>query len=60
MSTMLKWAIVFLVISLIAALYGFTGISAGAADIARILFFVFLAICVVLFLLGLTVYKSIP
>jgi uncharacterized membrane protein YtjA (UPF0391 family) len=59
MSTMLKWAIVFLVISLIAALFGFTGISAGAADIARILFFVFLVICAVLFILGLTLFKSV-
>jgi uncharacterized membrane protein YtjA (UPF0391 family) len=59
MSTMLKWAILFFVISLIAGLFGFAGISQGAADISRILFFVFLAICVVLFLLGLTVYKSV-
>ena len=59
MSTMLKWAIVFFVISVVAALFGFTGIAQGSADIARILFFVFLAICVVLFLLGLTVYKSV-
>ena len=59
MSTILKWAIVFFVISLVAALFGFTGIAAGSADIARVLFFVFLAICVVLFVLGLTVYKSV-
>lgn len=59
MSTMLKWAVAFLVISLIAALFGFTGISQGAADISKVLFFVFLAICVVLFVLGLTVYKSV-
>ncbi len=59
MSTLLKWALVFFVISLIAALFGFTGISAASADVARILFFVFLAICVILFVLGLTVYKSV-
>jgi uncharacterized membrane protein YtjA (UPF0391 family) len=44
---MLRWAIIFLVISLIAGALGFTGIAAGAARIAKILFGVFL----VLFLL---------
>ena len=38
---MLHYAIVFLVIALIAALFGFGGIAAGAVEIARILFFVF-------------------
>ena len=59
MSGLLKWAVVFLVISLIAALFGFTGIAAGSADIARVLFFIFLAVCVALFVLGLTVFKSV-
>jgi uncharacterized membrane protein YtjA (UPF0391 family) len=59
MSDLLKWALAFFVISLIAALFGFGGIASGAADIARILFFVFLGICVVLFLLGLFVVKSV-
>ena len=59
MSSILKWAIVFFVISLIAALFGFGGIAEGAADVSRILFFVFLAICVLLFVLGLTVYKRV-
>lgn len=59
MSTILKWAIVFFVISLIAALFGFGGIAEGAADISKVLFVVFLAICAVLFILGMTVYKSV-
>lgn len=59
MSGLVKWALIFLVISLIAALFGFGGIAAGAADIAKVLFFIFLAICVVLFVLGVTVYKSV-
>ena len=57
--SLLKWALIFLVISLVAALFGFGGIAAGAADIARFLFFVFLAICVLLFVLGLTVFRSV-
>ena len=35
---MLKWAIIFAVIALIAGAFGFTGIAAGAAGIAKILF----------------------
>ena len=36
---MLKWALIFFVISIIAGVLGFTGISAGAATIAKWLFF---------------------
>jgi len=59
MSALLKWAALFFVISLIAALFGFTGIAEGSADIARVLFFVFLAICAILFILGLTVFNAV-
>lgn len=33
---MLYWTVVFFVIALIAAIFGFTGIAAGAASIAKI------------------------
>lgn len=36
---MLRWAVVFLVLALFAALFGFAGIAAAAAGIARILFY---------------------
>jgi uncharacterized membrane protein YtjA (UPF0391 family) len=49
---MLHYAVVFLVIALIAALFGFGGIAAGAVGIAKILFFVFLIMAVVAFLFG--------
>jgi len=50
---MLKWALIFLVISIIAALFGFTGIAAGAATIAKWLFFIAIAIFIVFLVLGL-------
>lgn len=50
---MLHYAIVFFVIALIAALFGFGGIAAGAAGIAKILFFGFLLVAVVMFLMSL-------
>ena len=49
---MLGWAITFLVLGLIAAVLGFTGIAGAAIGIAKILFFVFLVIFVVMLLMS--------
>jgi uncharacterized membrane protein YtjA (UPF0391 family) len=49
---MLNYAVSFLVIALIAALFGFTGIAAGAVEIARILFFVFIILFVASLIMG--------
>ena len=48
---MLHYAIVFLIVALIAAVFGFGGIAAGAAGIAKVLFVVFLIGAVVSFLM---------
>jgi uncharacterized membrane protein YtjA (UPF0391 family) len=50
---MLRWAIVFLVIALIAALFGFGLVAGVAYDAAKILFFVFIVLAVLSFLGGL-------
>ena len=50
---MLRLALFFLVVSLVAALFGFGGISAAAADIARILFFIAIVVFLVLLVAGL-------
>jgi uncharacterized membrane protein YtjA (UPF0391 family) len=42
--TMLGWALTFLVIALIAAVFGFGGIAVASAGIAKLLFFVFLVL----------------
>jgi uncharacterized membrane protein YtjA (UPF0391 family) len=44
---MLNWAVVFFVLALVAAFFGFGGIAAGAAGIAKILFFAFLVLAAV-------------
>ena len=44
---MLHYAVVFLVIALIAAFLGFGGIAAGAVEIAKLLFFVFVVMAIV-------------
>jgi uncharacterized membrane protein YtjA (UPF0391 family) len=50
---MLRWAAIFFVIAIVAALLGFTGVAGAAANIAVFLFYLFVAIFVVLLLLGL-------
>jgi uncharacterized membrane protein YtjA (UPF0391 family) len=52
-SVMLRLALFFLVVSLIAALFGFGGIAAAAAGIARILFFIFIVVFLALLVAGL-------
>jgi uncharacterized membrane protein YtjA (UPF0391 family) len=49
----LHYSLVFFVIALVAALFGFGGIAAGAVEIAKILFFVFLAVTAITLILGL-------
>jgi uncharacterized membrane protein YtjA (UPF0391 family) len=49
---MLHWAVVFFVIALIAAVFGFGGIAANAAGIAQILFFIFLVLFVLSLIFG--------
>jgi uncharacterized membrane protein YtjA (UPF0391 family) len=49
---MFRWAIVFLMVPLIAGVFGFTGIAGTAANIAWILFIVGLILAVVFFLFG--------
>jgi uncharacterized membrane protein YtjA (UPF0391 family) len=56
---MLKWAAIFAVIALVAGLLGFGGIAGAAWGVAKLLFWVFVAIAVVLFILGLTVYRKV-
>lgn len=50
---MLQWALIFLVVALIAGAMGFGGIAIISVDIARILFFVFLVLFVVSLVAGL-------
>ena len=49
---MLNWTVTFLIIALVAAVFGFTGIAASAAYFAKILFFVFIVAFIISFLTG--------
>lgn len=49
---MMRWAIIFLVVALVAAVLGFGGIAGTAAHFAVILFWIAVAIAVIMFLFG--------
>jgi uncharacterized membrane protein YtjA (UPF0391 family) len=55
--TILKWALIFFLVSIVAGILGFTGVSEATADIARFLFYVFVVIFLVLLILGLTIFR---
>jgi len=44
---MLSWALLFLCIAIVAAIFGFTGIAAGATLIAKWIFLVFIVLFLV-------------
>jgi len=50
---MLYYALVFFIIALVAAVFGFGGIAAGAVEIAKILFFIFLIVALVTAIMSL-------
>jgi len=49
---MLRLAVTFFIIAIIAAVLGFTNIAGSAVEIAKILFFIFLVLAVVSFIFG--------
>ena len=52
---LLKWAIIALVISVLAGAFGFTRLEQGAAKVAKLLFVIFLALFVVILILSFTI-----
>jgi len=49
---MLKWALIFFVISLVAGFFGFTGVASGAKSIAKMLFFIAIVIFLIVLIFG--------
>jgi uncharacterized membrane protein YtjA (UPF0391 family) len=56
---MLYWAFVFLVIGVIAALFGFTGVAGAALGIAKFLAGLFVIVFLVLLILGLSAARRV-
>ncbi len=57
---MLRWALIFFIIAIIAAVFGFGGIAVGAAAIAKVLFFIFVVLFVAALIAGLVRGGSPP
>jgi len=57
---MLRWAVIFFIVAIIAAVFGFGGIASGATDIARVLFFLFLIVFLVSLVMGLATGRRPP
>ena len=55
---MLRWAVIFFVIAIVAAIFGFGGIAAGASSIAKVLFFIFIVLFLLSVIFGRSVRKS--
>ncbi len=49
---MLYWALIFLIVAIIAAAFGFSGIAATSAGIAQVLFYIFIALFVIAMLVS--------
>jgi uncharacterized membrane protein YtjA (UPF0391 family) len=57
---MMRYSVLFLVVAIVAALLGFTGIASSAAWIAQTLFFVFLALFLVMLIASFVQEARIP
>lgn len=56
---MLYWAFLFLIIGVIAAILGFGGIAGAAIGIAKVIFFIFIALFILFRILGFTVFRRL-
>ena len=55
---MLKYALIFLIVAIVAGLFGFTEVAMAASDIARVLFFIFIVLFAVSLIFGLMGRRS--
>ena len=56
---MIKWAIIFFLISIVAGFFGFTGVASGARTIAKWLFFIALVIFMIVLVFGVMLGKLV-
>lgn len=57
---MLRWAVVFLIISVIAAVFGFSGLSDSTSDVAQVLFYIFLGVFALTLMMCLIAGDKLP
>lgn len=52
---MLAWILFFFIVSVIAGWFGFTGTAKASAGIAKVLFFIFLVMFIILLIFGVLI-----
>jgi uncharacterized membrane protein YtjA (UPF0391 family) len=57
--SLLRWALILAVVSIVAAIFGFTDVSTAAADVAKFLFFVFVTLTVLVLAAAVFFYKRV-
>ncbi len=55
---MLKWAVIFFVVALIAALFGYSGMAGTAASVAEILFFASIVLAIAMLVAALVSHRG--
>ncbi len=56
---MLRWALIFFVISVIAGFFGFTGVASGARSISKTLFFIAIIVFLIFVVLAFTIGNAV-
>ena len=56
---MLKWAAVFLLIAVVAGIFGFTGVEEASASIAKVLFGIFMVLFLGAIFIGLAIGRGL-
>ena len=56
---MIKWAIIFFIISVVAGWLGFSGVASGTRTVAKVLFFIALAVFLVVLVFGVFLGKLV-
>ena len=57
---MLRLALMFFIVAIIAAVFGFGGVAAASADIAQLIFFIFVALLVIALVFGIIDRRAGP
>ncbi len=58
-TVVLKWAIIFAIVAVIAGALGFGGVAGTFAFLAKALFFLFAVVCILFLVLGFTIAKKV-
>jgi uncharacterized membrane protein YtjA (UPF0391 family) len=56
---MLKWAVIFLLIAIVAGIFGFTGVEEASASIAKVLFGIFMVLFLGAIFIGLAIGRGL-